>query len=106
MSGFRGSAAPIKWGKNWLYVVHETTAHRDDKKRTYVHRFCLMNVRYEFLKCSDPFYFEEKGIEFCAGMARYKDGVILTYGINDARARMAYVTENTINEMLGLEKGE
>ncbi len=105
LSGFRGSASPIAWRENWLYVIHETTAHRDDKKRTYVHRFCLMNAKYEFLKCSEPFYFEEKGIEFCAGMARYKDGVILTYGINDARARMAYVTEQTINSMLGVEKG-
>ncbi len=104
LSGFRGSAAPIEWGENWLYVIHETTAHRDDKKRTYVHRFCLMNAKYEFMKCSEPFYFEEKGIEFCAGMARYKDGVILTYGINDARARMAYVTEKTINEMMKMEE--
>jgi tetratricopeptide (TPR) repeat protein len=101
LSGFRGSAAPIQWGEHWLYVVHETTSHRTDKKRTYIHRFCLMTYDYKFLKCSAPFYFEERGIEFCAGMARYKDGVILTYGINDTRARMTYVTENTINEMLG-----
>ncbi len=99
-SGFSGSAAPVTWSDGWLYVVHECTRHRTNERRTYIHRFCWMNAQLELKSVSLPFYFEEKGVEFCSGMALHADGVVITYGINDAAARMVHVSAKTINTLL------
>lgn len=96
-SGFSGSAAPVAWNGGWLYVVHECTRHVINRKRTYLHRFCWMDAQLNLRSVSLPFCFEEKGIEFCSGMALYEDGVVLTYGINDCQARMCKVSRSTIN---------
>ena len=41
---------------------------------------------------SDPFYFLERGIEFCAGMAQGEGSqIILSFGSDDQRACLASV---------------
>jgi len=57
-----------------------------DESRIYTHRFVLLNDKFEITKLSDPWYFENHGIEFCRGMCVKKGELIITCGIKDEEA--------------------
>jgi predicted GH43/DUF377 family glycosyl hydrolase len=84
----RGSTSPvwIEEEKCWLYVTHEVLFRNGG--RVYLHRFIRANGKMELEARSRPFYFEEKQIEFCSGMIRVGDELLLTYGVWDHHARL------------------
>lgn len=83
-------AIAVDGEKRWLFVTHEVIAN-EGQKRIYLHRFALFQAG-EVTMVSDPFYFLERGIEFCAGMARGEGSqVVLSFGSDDQRACLASV---------------
>ncbi len=72
-------------GGEWLYIAHEVAEHGPPRK--YLHRFVRMDRTLRITSVSRAFYFEEPGIEFCAGLVGGKNGeMIATFGVGDARA--------------------
>jgi hypothetical protein len=73
-----GSSQAIKYKDHWLWVDHEVSCNDKGRERIYTHRFVLANEDLTKIEVvSDPFYFEELGIEFCAGLALKGSSVIL-----------------------------
>jgi hypothetical protein len=69
-----------------LGIVHDVVWHGN--KREYLHRFALIkSCRLHAL--SDAFYFERKGIEFCAGLARDSNTLIASFGVDDKEPWLA-----------------
>jgi len=100
---FRGSAGPLMiemdGTRMWLIVVHEVSWCLD-KSRIYTHRFVLLTLDFKIIKLSDPWYFEQHGIEFCRGMCSYKDTIILTCGLKDEEAWCYILDKKKVLESL------
>ncbi len=81
----------------YLCVVHDVTF--SGKDRIYLHRFVLMQhdgTSLTVAKMSELFYFEQLGIEFCAGLTHVDgytgnddDRLIASFGVNDSQAKLA-----------------
>ncbi|MSZ89737.1 MAG: glycosyltransferase [Actinobacteria bacterium] len=80
----RGGSQGVDVGDGWLFVVHELT-HVDSAPR-YEHRFIHLDRSFVIDAVSPPFHFEERAIEFCAGLALSGTDLLVTYGVADRRA--------------------
>jgi tetratricopeptide (TPR) repeat protein len=94
---FRGSSQAIRARDGWLYLVHEA-AWIDERSRFYMHRFVTMSDDFRVTGFSEPFYFVQKGIEFCAGLGydATRRQFIVSFGIDDCQARLAFVDEDEV----------
>jgi hypothetical protein len=89
-----GSSQAVMTPRGWLWVDHEVSYNADGRDRVYVHRFVLADHSLErVVGVSDPFYFRQLGIEFCAGLALLIGGteLALSYSVFDASAELAVV---------------
>jgi glycosyltransferase involved in cell wall biosynthesis len=96
-----GSSQLIPFRHGWIAITHEA-ATGPDGKRTYWHRFAWFNIDGELRRLSLPFVFEDRQIEFCAGLARHPNGsdFIISYGVRDAEAKLATVNEEEVAQMI------
>lgn len=83
----RGGSQAIRIDGGWLYVTHEV-ALSVDNKRTYSHRFVLLDQDFAVCALTDPFYFLYSGIEYCAGLAfnATTAQLLVSLGVNDREA--------------------
>lgn len=84
LTNCRGSSQVIKYDNGFLYIVHEII-HKDNR-RYYYHRFIYLDSNLEVEKISDPFYFIDKTIEYCAGLALVDNQLWITFGYEDKKA--------------------
>jgi hypothetical protein len=90
----------------WLWVDHEVSWNGSGRERVYAHRFVLADDKItRVVAKSDPFYFKQLGIEFCAGLATTgtvsstNDELVLSYSVHDASSELAVVP---LVDVLGL----
>ncbi len=86
---YRGSSQGVPIDDGYLFVVHEVTRH--GPKLQYVHRFVQVDDALGIVATSVPFTFISDRVEFCAGLARREDELVLSFGISDAAAGLAVV---------------
>ena len=109
---FRGSSSPIdfplyEWNENRytqslgkLSVIHEVIYNNGT--RYYFHRFVWFDKDFRIKKVSKLFYFDHKGVEFCAGMCWSHDmkNLVLSCGIEDHEAYIYIIEIRKIEQML------
>lgn len=83
----RGGSQAVKVDGGWVFAVHDVAF--PGSGRIYLHRFVFIDDQLQLVSMTDPFYFEQLGIEFCAGLARVGDRLVASYSVNDASARLA-----------------
>lgn len=86
----RGGAAMLLKSGHILAVVHESVT-MDPYQKIYTHRFVEIAQDYAHpvvTRISDPFVFEDRQIEFAAGMAQVGDDLVLSYGVRDEEAHL------------------
>lgn len=93
----RGGAA-IPFEDGYLCVTHEVI--ESDEGRIYLHRFVSLSVQFLVTAVSPAWFFTNYGIEFCAGLARVGDELVLSYGVNDREAWIARVQADEVKTML------
>jgi glycosyltransferase involved in cell wall biosynthesis/predicted GH43/DUF377 family glycosyl hydrolase len=93
----RGGSQGLWVGDGFLFVVHEVWP--EDRGRSYTHRFVLLDESYRLTGISPRFRFVSRGVEFCAGLARRGDDLLLSFGVGDRAACLAVVDKD---EALGL----
>jgi predicted GH43/DUF377 family glycosyl hydrolase len=86
---FRGGSQGVPVPGGHLFAVHEVV--RKTAKLRYVHRFVLLDEDFTLAGVSQPFTFTSDRVEFCAGMARRGDELVLSFGISDAAAGLAVI---------------
>lgn len=92
----RGGAA-TRYDDGYMCVMHE--AINADEGRVYLHRFVHLDERFNVQAVSPAWVFNGHGIEFCAGMVRYGDQLVLSYGIKDQEAWIATVDMEEVENM-------
>jgi len=79
----RGSSQAVRVPDGWLFLVHDVIW---SPGRVYLHRFVLMSDDFKVTRMSDPFYFQQRGIEFCAGLGYDGKQLVASYAVNDHTA--------------------
>lgn len=101
LGNLRGGSHLVPIGDSWLAITHEVVWRPE---RTYLHRFVRFDRKFRAIAVSDPFYFKELGVEFCAGLARDNDWLVASFGVNDRSAHLAFFDLKGISDqLLGLE---
>lgn len=95
---FRGGSQglPLDDGGH-LFVIHQVD--RSGRRPQYVHRFIRLDEGHTLIAVSAPFTFAAEPVEFCAGMARHGDDLVLSFGVSDAASGVAVVS---LAEAIGL----
>jgi glycosyltransferase involved in cell wall biosynthesis len=97
-----GSSQVIGFATGYLAITHEAAYFQGTGRRYYLHRFVWYDDEFKTAKFSLPFYFNDKCIEFCAGMCWDPNGVdlVISYGYQDEEARIATVSSNDVKRFL------
>ena len=105
-SGFndmRGGSQVIKYNDGYLTLIHETELYNSEQGRknaTYRHRFVYWDKDFKNQKFSKLFSFMNMKIEFCCGMARYKDDFLITFGAQDNTAYILKVSKEFVEDYI------
>ena len=94
----RGGSQLIAYEGGYLAVVHQV--HEGKPAPTYLHRFVRFDRELRMTRMSEPFYFQELGVEFCAGLAAWNGKFVLSFGLKDSSANLAVVDEAVVEQML------
>lgn len=101
-----GSSQLIPFQCGWLAITHEARYLPGSCLRYYYHRFAHYTHDSTKVKFSRPFYFNEKAIEFCAGMCWRPGGanqLVISYGVRDCEAHLAVVDAAEVKGFLCLD---
>ncbi|CAB4606795.1 unannotated protein [freshwater metagenome] len=101
VSGFRGGSQGIAFDDGFLFVIHEVTV--GETGRRYAHRFMMLTSiddHWTVSATTAPFHFIEPGIEFCAGLARDRSDLLLSFGVHDRSAWLCRVPADQVRAML------
>jgi len=94
---FRGGSQGVPLEGGWLFAIHEVD--RGERALRYLHRFVMLDAAFELTAVSEPFTFTSDRVEFCAGMARRGEELVLSFGVSDAAAGLAVLP---VSEALAL----
>ena len=102
VSALAGSSQLVPVKDGYLAVVHEASQIPGQPTRWYSHRFVAFDNEFKIKKVTPPFYLNEKGIEYVAGLAITPDSekLILSYGFKDCEARIATITVKEVELLL------
>ena len=101
----RGGTPLIRWNENqYLCICHDVDYrpknHNGHKDSDYYHRFIIFNDDYSIQKISGQFNFMTAKIEFCIGMAQYKDDILITFGFQDNSSYIIRVNKDKLNDLI------
>lgn len=85
---FRGGSQVVAVPGGWLCLIHESVVF-EDGGRVYPHRFVFFDEAFRLAKVSPQFFFVERGVEYCAGLALAGDRLIASFGREDREASFA-----------------
>lgn len=90
----RGGSQVITIGNYRVAITHEVDLwfnKQDHKQGTYRHRVIVWDKQWNVVKVSEEFNFMSGLIEFCTGLAQYKDDILITFGYEDSTAYLLKV---------------
>jgi tetratricopeptide (TPR) repeat protein len=96
-----GAAIRLEDRSGYLCVVHETI--ETDERRIYLHRFVELSEDFHVVAVSASWTFSHYGIEFCPGLLKDGDDLILTYGLDDQEVWVMRVPIAEVEEMRWME---
>ena len=92
----RGGAVVRIWG-GYLAVTHEVVEANEG--RLYLHRFVKLSENFQVVAVSPAWVFAHHGIEFCAGLARDGEDLVLSYGFEDREAWVMRVSAEEVRNL-------
>ena len=95
---FRGGSQGVALDAGHLFVIHEVD--RAEAMLRYLHRFVLLDGDFALAGISAPFTFTSDRVEFCAGMARHGNDLVLSFGVSDAAAGLAVLSAQDALDLL------
>lgn len=99
----RGGSQVIFLHNKYLAIVHEVNLFKSEtgkKNAIYTHRFVVWNEQFELLEISESFSFLDAKIEFCCGIAEYKDNLLISFGFQDNAAFLLKMPKKLLGKYL------
>ena len=101
---WRGNSQLVPFGDDhYIAYVHECDLWFDECQRKdsmYRHRFLVWDRDFNLVKHSPLFTFMDTWVEFGCGMDRYKDGYILTFGVQDNMSFVMTITHEALERFV------
>lgn len=91
VSELRGGSTGLPVPGGHLFVVHEPGYH---------HRFALLGPDDRLAALSPRFTFTESEVEYCAGLARRRNQLLLSFGVEDRVAMLGLVDADEVLSLL------
>ena len=85
----RGGSQVINYGDYKLAIIHECDYwinEGDTKDAKYYHRFLFWDKNWNLVKITEPFKFMDTQIEFCCGLAKKENDLLISFGYQDNAA--------------------
>lgn len=86
----RGGSQVIPVDGGHLCLAHESVTF-EDGGRVYLHRWVWFDAQWQLARLSRPFNFQDRGVEFAAGLAQHEKSLVISYGVWDREAWLATV---------------
>jgi hypothetical protein len=104
-SDLRGGSQMIRWDENtYISIAHETDLswnYLGQKDGLYRHRLCVWDNEFNLIGVSPKeFSFLDAKIEFCAGAAKLKEDLLISFGFQDNAAFILKVTKDIVEQMI------
>lgn len=99
----RGSSQVLTYGQHRICLVHDCNLFHNrmgQKDATYTHRFVIWDLEWNITHISDPFSFMDGEIEFCCGMALWKNDLLISFGFQDNAAYILKIPASLIDTLL------
>jgi len=100
----RGGSQMIPWNDYYISISHEVNLwnnYLNQKNGIYRHKLCVWDKDYNLIGLSpESFSFLDAYIEFCAGVAKLEDDLLITFGFSDNAAFVLKVTNTIVEEMI------
>lgn len=101
----RGGSPLIEWDENsYICITHEVDFrlknHNGHKDADYYHRFIIFDKDYSIKYISDSFNFMTAKIEFCIGLAQYKNDILITFGFQDNCSYIIKINKDRLNNLI------
>jgi predicted GH43/DUF377 family glycosyl hydrolase len=99
----RGGSQVIRYKDGYLTIIHEADLYDSEQGRkdgTYRHRFVYWDKDFKTKKFSKLFSFMNTKIEFCCGLARHQNDLLITFGIQDNAAYILKVSQSVVEEFI------
>ena len=107
LQNLRGSSQVIPFGKKRICIIHECDLWKnklDQKDAKYTHRFIVWDKEWNLEYVSDSFSFMGGEIEFCCGLAEYKDDLLISFGFQDNAAYILKMPKSFFRSFTGIDE--
>ncbi len=121
----RGGSQLVEYDDGYIAVVHEVfhppyvdvgwnpllggfppKAPGGQKSQVvYLHRFAVFDRDLMSVRLGRHFYFNRVGIEFCAGLTRWRGRLVVSYGVTDNEAWLIQVSKAAVDAELSVPQG-
>lgn len=101
----RGGSQVISVGDFYIACTHEVDLFSSEvgrKDAIYTHRFIVWDKNFNIIHTSDNFNFMTGHVEFCVGMSKYKDNILISFGFQDNASYLLKVPERVIEEFINM----
>ena len=89
---------------HYLCICHDVDYrpknYNGHKDSDYYHRFVIFNNDFTINKISEQFNFMTAKIEFCIGLAQYKDDILITFGFQDNSSYIIRINKNKLRKLI------
>ena len=99
----RGGSQVISWKDYYLAITHEVDLFNSEvgrKDAIYHHRIVLWDKNWNLIKWSKRFFIMGAHVEFCVGLTKHKDHILMTFGFQDNAAYLLKFSDDVIEEFL------
>ena len=96
----RGGSQLVHW-KDDLYLGLAHWRQVKTHKIHYLHEFVVFDSRsMRLVETSEPFFLHKRGIEFAAGVMRYRESLVISYGVSDAVCCVNQLSDRDLKDWL------
>jgi len=99
----RGGSQVISYKNHYVAIIHEVEGwhnQKQDRDAFYFHRFMVWDKNWKLVNYSDRFTFMHGRIEFCCGLASYKDDFLITFGFQDNGAYLFKMPKKIFDKLV------
>jgi len=101
----RGGSPLIEWDNNsYMCITHEvdfTLKNQNGfKNADYYHRFIIFDKDYSIKYISDNFNFMTAKVEFCIGLAQYKNDIFISFGFQDNCSYIIKIKKDRLQDLI------
>jgi FkbM family methyltransferase len=102
LQNLRGSSHIIPYKNKRICIIHECDLWKNklnQKDAKYTHRFVMWDLDWNIEWISDSFSFMDGEIEFCCGLAKYNNELLISFGFQDNAAFILRMPTKYFDEM-------